>query len=114
MTDPVDARIDQLVTLGLDLLAEARRLRGHSPFDAEAFARKMALAEDLDASLQDQLEHRVAALEEAPISDVARTRLADSIRASVAGFEWAGDDFQSQRVEAVTVDWLNSRQAAAA
>jgi uncharacterized membrane protein len=109
----VDARIEQLLTAAVALLNEARQLRGYQPFDAEQFARQLVRSEDIDDSMTGHLERRVAALEEALISDTARTALAAGIRQSVAGFGWAGPDFWSQRLEATAADWLTRDRAAA-
>lgn len=58
----------------------------------------------------DQIERRVVALEEIvaarwPRSLLVRRRLARALRASIAGYRWAGPDFSDQRTQAIGDEW---------
>jgi hypothetical protein len=58
-------------------------------------------------SLAEALERRVAALEYALCSPLARRRLRRHIRCANRGFAWAGPSFWDQRLEATTSEWLS-------
>lgn len=66
--------------------------------------------------IAEQLERRVLAIEEViaarwPRRILVRRRLARDIRASVAGYAWVGDDFESRRVQAIGDGWVEPLSA---
>ncbi len=94
-----------------------RRLRRRvNRADLELLRREVITDSRMTDQLAEQLERRVAALEEIVAarwsrSIAVRWRLARDLRASVAGYREVGPDFESRRIQAIGDGWIEPLSA---
>ena len=93
-----------------------RRRRRVNRAELEQLRRDVVADSTMTDQLAEQLERRVTALEELvfarwPRSIAVRRRLAQDLRASVAGYGGVGPDFESRRIQAIGDGWVEPLSA---
>lgn len=89
-----------------------------NPAELDQLRRDVIADSTMTDQLAEVLERRVTALEEItaarwPRRIIVRRRLARDLRASVAGYGWAGASFEVRRIQAIGDGWIEPLSASA-